>query len=102
VSGPIRNDCFGGLVTEESWADASGRNMVLAYRIRDWGHQWPGGTFTKNLPEHHNLKEFDAAQVIWRFFLLHSYRAAPAATNCPLRSSMRLRFFPRLACLDSG
>lgn len=81
VGGPIQKDYFGGLVTEESWADTSGRNMVLAYRIRDWGHQWPGGTFTKNLPEHHNLKEFDAAQVIWRFFQLHSDRAAPAAAN---------------------
>lgn len=68
VGGPVRKDSFGGMVTEESWTDARGRNEVRSYQILDWGHQWPGGTFTKDLPEHHGLKEFDAAQIIWHFF----------------------------------
>jgi polyhydroxybutyrate depolymerase len=68
MDGPLRKFPFGGMVTEESWMDTGGRNEVRAYRILNWGHQWPGGSFTRALPENHPLKEFDAAQTIWRFF----------------------------------
>jgi len=68
MDGPLRKFPFGGMVTEESWMDTGGRNEVRAYRILNWGHHWPGGSFTRTLPENHPLKEFDAAQTIWRFF----------------------------------
>jgi polyhydroxybutyrate depolymerase len=68
VAGPVRQDAFGGMVTEETWTDVGGRNEVRLYRILNWGHQWPGGSFTRTLPENDPRKEFDAAQIIWRFF----------------------------------
>ena len=59
-------------MTEESWMDADGRNESRVYRILNWGHRWPGGQlFTGMLPENHPLKDFDAAQIIWRFFELY-------------------------------
>jgi len=71
VAGPVWKEAFGGMVTEESWMDADGRNEVRVYRILNWGHRWPGGPFTGVLPENHPLKDFDAAQIIWRFFELY-------------------------------
>ena len=68
VAGPVRKDTFGGVVTEETWTDAGDRNEVRMYRISNWGHQWPGGQFTSELPANDPRKEFDAAQIIWRFF----------------------------------
>jgi polyhydroxybutyrate depolymerase len=68
MDGPLRKFPFGGMVTEESWMDTGGRNEVRAYRILNWGHHWPGGSFTRTLPQNHPLKEFDAAQTIWCFF----------------------------------
>jgi polyhydroxybutyrate depolymerase len=68
VAVPVRKDAFGGMVTEESWTDADGRNEVRVFRIINWGHWWPGGFFTGALPENHPLKDFDTAQIIWQFF----------------------------------
>ncbi len=67
-AGPIRTDAFNGMVIEKSWRDSHGGNGVRIVRIRTWGHEWPGGPFTKALPEDHPLKGFDAARIIWRFF----------------------------------
>jgi polyhydroxybutyrate depolymerase len=71
IRGPFREDMFGGMVTIDSWMDSSNRNEVRVCRIRNWGHKWPGGSFTRELSEDHPLKNFDAAQIIWRFFLLY-------------------------------
>jgi polyhydroxybutyrate depolymerase len=68
TEGPVRKDAHGGLLTEESWTDSKGGNEVRVCRIVNWGHKWPGGPFTRALPEHHPLKNFDAAGMIWRFF----------------------------------
>lgn len=68
VAGPIRKETIGGMVTEDIWVDAGHRNEVIMYRILNWGHQWPGGSFTSALPDNDPRKDFDAAQVIWSFF----------------------------------
>jgi polyhydroxybutyrate depolymerase len=68
TTGPLQKDAFDGMVAESSWTDSHGGNKVRVCRIRNWGHEWPGGTITKSLPEDHPLKDFDAAEMIWRFF----------------------------------
>jgi polyhydroxybutyrate depolymerase len=71
TEGPVRKNAFGRLVTEESWTDSNNGKEVQVCQISNWGHQWPGGPFTRTLPEDHPLKDFDAAEIIWRFF--HRY-----------------------------
>jgi polyhydroxybutyrate depolymerase len=68
TQGPVRTTSFGGMVSEESWTDADNRNEVRVYRIFNWGHKWPGGSFMRDLPDGDPLKDFDAAKIIWRFF----------------------------------
>jgi polyhydroxybutyrate depolymerase len=67
VNEPLRTVSFSGAVTEESCTDAAGYNEVRLVRLADWGHEWPGGTLTTDLPGNHPLKGFDAATFIWRF-----------------------------------
>jgi poly(3-hydroxybutyrate) depolymerase len=45
---------------------------VRFIRLRDWGHVWPGGPATRDLPADHPLHGFDAAEVIWEFFREHA------------------------------
>jgi polyhydroxybutyrate depolymerase len=68
IEGPVRKDTFDGQVIEESWTDSNNGNEVRVCRIHNWGHEWPGGPFTRALPEDHPLKNFDATGIIWRFF----------------------------------
>jgi poly(3-hydroxybutyrate) depolymerase len=58
----------GGMMTEASWTDSNGGNEMRVCRIVNFGHEWPGETFTRALPEDHPLKNLDAAGIIWRFF----------------------------------
>ena len=51
-------------MTEASWTDSNGGNEVRVCRIINFGHEWPGETFTRGLPEDHPLKDFDAAGII--------------------------------------
>ncbi len=57
-----------GAVSEDIYRDRNGRGVVAVYRINDWGHQWPGGSFMRALPQDHPLQAFDAADTIWNFF----------------------------------
>jgi polyhydroxybutyrate depolymerase len=68
ATGPVRKEEFNGMVIETSWTDSKGGNEVRVCRILNWGHEWPGGPFTKALPKDHPLKDLDAAGIIWRFF----------------------------------
>jgi len=68
VAGPVRKDTFSGMMTEASWTDSKGGNEVRVCRILTIGHEWPGETFTRALPEGHPLKDLDAVGIIWRFF----------------------------------
>jgi len=60
-----------GVVLEETYHDRNGRNVVEVYRLKEWGHQWPGGSFIRDLPKEHPLQGFDAADTILDFFRKH-------------------------------
>ncbi len=55
-------------IQKKIYHDRSGRGVVAVYRINGWGHQWPGGTFTRDLPQSNPLHEFDASGIILDFF----------------------------------
>lgn len=38
-----------GIVTRKTWPDTQGNNDVILYTIDNWGHQWPGRYFSKDL-----------------------------------------------------
>jgi len=58
-----------GRITRSGWLDHRAGNTVILYAINHWGHQWPGRYFTNKLAESDPLRGFDAADVIWRFFV---------------------------------
>jgi polyhydroxybutyrate depolymerase len=60
-----------GRVLLRSWNDCKNEAEVALYLIRDWGHDWPGKSFTSTLSEDDPLKNFDAAEIIWDFFKSH-------------------------------
>jgi polyhydroxybutyrate depolymerase len=82
VSGPVRNYAFDGMVDETSWTDSNGGNEVRVCRILTWGHEWPGGPFTRALSKDNPLKDFDAAEIIWRFFEQYE-RVDERTMSCP-------------------
>jgi polyhydroxybutyrate depolymerase len=59
---------FRGTVQEETGMNKDGKPAIRLCRIHGWGHQWPGGSITRSLPEDHALRGFDAASYIWDFF----------------------------------
>jgi len=61
-----------GIVTRKTWPDTHGYDDVILYTIDNWGHQWPGRYFSKDLEKNHSFREFDAADIIWEFFKQHS------------------------------
>lgn len=71
---PIHRHLYGGRVLLKIWSDCRDEAEVFLYRIDGWGHVWPGGSFTDDLPQGDPLREFDAAQIIWDFFKSHSPR----------------------------
>jgi polyhydroxybutyrate depolymerase len=78
-----RNDCKSravirslheGKVVLKTWTDCLNDSEVALYLVRDWGHLWPGGSFTAALAGDDPLKSFDAAETLWAFFKLHQRR----------------------------
>ena len=59
---------YQGIVQEETGRNKHGKPVVRLCRLEGWGHQWPGGSVTRSLPEDKNLKGFDATSYIWDFF----------------------------------
>ncbi len=57
-----------GAVQEETGVNKDGKPVVRLCRLQGWGHQWPGGSVTRSLPEDRALRDFDAASYIWDFF----------------------------------
>ena len=55
----------------EFWGVCENQTEVALYKLKDWGHLWPGRYFTANLPEDNPLRDFDAAEIIWDFFKTH-------------------------------
>jgi polyhydroxybutyrate depolymerase len=54
------------------WQDNGGRTWVILYVLSGWGHRWPGTAFTRRLPHHHPLRQFEASEVLWDFFRHHT------------------------------
>jgi len=57
-----------GRVHLKSWVDCMNHTGVWLYLIKGWGHVWPGKYFTATLAEGDALRNFDAAETIWRHF----------------------------------
>lgn len=52
-------------IRRQSWPGGYGGPAVELYSLEGWGHDWPGPVnYRKGSP----FPEFDAAEVIWRFF----------------------------------
>lgn len=60
-----------GRVQVESWGNCSNGADVALLLINGWGHVWPGPYFTSDLAKNNPLKDFDAAEIIWKFFKSH-------------------------------
>jgi polyhydroxybutyrate depolymerase len=67
----IDEELFGGKVIHKFWPDNLNGNNIELYLIKEWGHKWPGGIFTNKLANSNPLSEFDAATLIWEFFVKH-------------------------------
>ncbi len=50
------------------WEGNRGDQVVMLYRVRRWGHVWPGRVNTESLNENDTLRGFDIAPIIWNFF----------------------------------
>ena len=70
-----------GRVTVQSWNHCSDGTEVSLWLIENWGHDWPGRYFTGSLAENNPLKDFDAAEILWKFFKNHSRVAASAGAH---------------------
>jgi polyhydroxybutyrate depolymerase len=71
-TGPTRSLLYGGRVLRTRWSDCQDSAEVVLYRIEGWGHVWPGGSLTTDLPADDPLRNLDAAEIIWEFFKSHS------------------------------
>jgi polyhydroxybutyrate depolymerase len=60
-----------GRVQVKSWGVCRDDTEVVLYLIENWGHVWPGLSFTADLAQDDPLKNFDAAEIIWDFFKSH-------------------------------
>ena len=65
---PIEEKIYQNEVSHKTWADTLDGNNIELYLLKEWGHKWPGGTFTKKLEKSNPLSQFDAAELIWNFF----------------------------------
>jgi polyhydroxybutyrate depolymerase len=61
----------GGRVERQTWSGHGRGAEVTLYSLSGWGHDWPGGRFTARLPAGDPLRDFQAADIIWRFFERH-------------------------------
>ncbi|MBN1407300.1 MAG: dienelactone hydrolase family protein [Calditrichaceae bacterium] len=68
---PIEEKIYQNAVTHKTWSSGLDDNDIELYLLKEWGHKWPGGTFTKNLDTVNPLSRFDAAELIWQFFKKH-------------------------------
>ncbi len=81
--GPVESRLYcQGTVREETRVNKDGTPVIRLCRLDGWGHQWPGGSVTRALPEDHALRNFDAASYIWDFFASKS-NAEPEQSGGP-------------------
>ena len=69
---PLRITPLNGQVQITSWKGCSSDAEVLLYEIINWGHVWPGKYFIKEMGPDHPLKNFDAKEIVWKFFKKHT------------------------------
>jgi len=69
---PTPSASAGGHIRIRTWDNCDGASRVVLYQLDGWGHVWPGPYFTDALPDDAPLKHFDAAEVVWQFFRMHS------------------------------
>jgi poly(3-hydroxybutyrate) depolymerase len=69
---PLRITPLNGQVQITSWKGCSSEAEVLLYEIINWGHVWPGKYFIKEMGPDHPLKNFDAKEIVWKFFKKHT------------------------------
>ncbi len=67
-SQPRRELMCSGEVERVEWAGCADASEVVLYTIDGWGHYWPGPHYTNQLPTGSPLREFDAGELMWRFF----------------------------------
>ena len=65
---PVKMKKREGTLKITSWIGCSDGAAVDLYALQDWYHQWPGPYFTNELEPQNQLRGFNAAEVIWRFF----------------------------------
>ena len=68
---PVTRPLYQGSISLTSWSHCRAGTEIALYRIKGWGHVWPGKYFTKELAAGNPLKDFDAAELIWQFFKRH-------------------------------
>lgn len=69
AEGPVETRLlWQGALMEETRMNKAGEPAVRLCQLDGWGHQWPGGSVTRALPEEQAIKGFDAASYIWEFF----------------------------------
>jgi polyhydroxybutyrate depolymerase len=60
-----------GHVERKAWPGCDDGAEVVLYSLKGWGHDWPGGPFTAQLPAQDPLRAFEAVEIIWPFFQRH-------------------------------
>lgn len=78
---PAAQSLYQGKVVLKSWTDCANSTEVTLYLISEWGHLWPGSTFTAALPPNDPLRSFDAADILWNFFKSHKRPAKGLRSN---------------------
>jgi polyhydroxybutyrate depolymerase len=58
-----------GAVKIQTWDNCKNSSPTVLCKIDGWGHVWPGPYFTAKLPTNDPLFDFDAAEMIWQFFI---------------------------------
>lgn len=65
---PRTQNLFNGRVKKTGWQDCAGDARVALYAISKWGHAWPGSSNIAVLDTQTQPFDFDAADIIWKFF----------------------------------
>ena len=65
---PMVSNSHDGAVRMDRWDTCINSSITVLCKINGWGHIWPGPYFTGKLSEDDPLYNFDAAEMIWKFF----------------------------------
>lgn len=68
-------------VTRREYEPCANGATVILYTLRDGGHTWPGGGEMPAWFVGKTIKDFDATDAMWRFFMQHRRATNPAGTS---------------------